>query len=384
MKLKLLSAIAISALLVGCGGGDGDNSDPKGETVEKGTGYYIDSAVSGITYNCGIFNGKTNEIGAFTFEVGKSCTFYLDEIKLRDVLSKSLVDGKEVFETNFDIAQILQSLDSDGNPANGITINEEIVKLLSEAGITSLPSTEAELIIFLNVIKSSGGIIVSPEDTKEHLMNTILLGNTVYQHCKNDSSNWISSMTFNEDGTIVMIDGDNKEITPFNILGDSLITIEDDGTEENHLLSEITSEYILFGDDKFYFTEELAQNSDAITCIDEETIINPFSEAVAGKTLYINTAIITTGEDARRLYSWSFDINMESMIIVNLNSQEIVSGDIIIDGMNMTYPAGEGTRSAEILEVNNEYIIVLLVGRTDSLRLYFDEQSARDYYNPAI
>ncbi len=81
-KKIMLTTIAMSAVLalVGCGGGS-DSSD----SSEVGTAYYIDSAVSGVNYTCGSQKGITGIDGAFDFELGKSCTFYLGDIELRSV-----------------------------------------------------------------------------------------------------------------------------------------------------------------------------------------------------------------------------------------------------------------------------------------------------------
>ena len=70
--------------------------------------------------------------------MGQSCTFSLDKIKLRDVAADKLKDGKQIQETNIDIARVLQSLDKDQNPENGITIDSRSCKKMVEFGCTTL------------------------------------------------------------------------------------------------------------------------------------------------------------------------------------------------------------------------------------------------------
>jgi len=133
MKRVLSSGLALSAVLslVGCGGGG--SSSPAAAAVETGTAYYLDSAVSGINYKCGSHEGITDQDGKFTFEKGQSCTFYLGDIKLREMDKALLGDGKKIVEEDTKVAVLLQSLDADGNPDNGITIKKEVVEAMADA-----------------------------------------------------------------------------------------------------------------------------------------------------------------------------------------------------------------------------------------------------------
>lgn len=223
----VLSGIVATALfaLVGCGasGGGTDTS------VSKGRAFYLDSAVSGINYQCGTQEGITDKEGAFTFEKGKSCTFYLGDIKLRDLNANSLEDGKKIVETDLKIAQLLQTLDEDGNPDNGITIAPEIVEALSTAlsedgGTGVLPDTEEELEALSATLASKvpnyKGHAVSEEEAKAHLEKTkksvdeetlkaLLAGKTFYAvGSESDFDDvWYGKATFNESLTSLQYAG---------------------------------------------------------------------------------------------------------------------------------------------------------------------------------
>lgn len=164
-------------MVIGCGGGSSDAPDNIGTNstpVTTGTAFYVDSAVSGVNYVCGSIEGVTDIDGGFTFEVGGSCVFYLGEITLRNVDAGLLTDGAIVYETDIKIARILQSLDSDGNPDNGITISETAIKALTDNGISKFPATDDELEEMLEVIGNNGGTVVSEEDAQEHMLpNTV-------------------------------------------------------------------------------------------------------------------------------------------------------------------------------------------------------------------
>ncbi len=184
MSKKIISiGLALGAVLMinGCGGSDSDvialpstgNTDDPVVTVAEapttGVAYYIDSAVAGINYTCGAESGITDADGAFTFEVGSSCTFYLGDVELRSVDAGVLEDGKNVYETDVNIARILMSLDTDGNPDNGITLSAEIIEAIVEAGIEELPDTEEEMEALMAVVEENEGTVVTEDDAQAHL-----------------------------------------------------------------------------------------------------------------------------------------------------------------------------------------------------------------------
>ncbi len=83
MKMKLSTALTAYALVAslyvtGCSQSGGEEM---GDTSL--TAFYIDEAVAGIAYECGLQQGFTDENGAFTFEDGKDCTFSIGDVVLR-------------------------------------------------------------------------------------------------------------------------------------------------------------------------------------------------------------------------------------------------------------------------------------------------------------
>ncbi|WP_300364729.1 hypothetical protein [Hydrogenimonas sp.] len=125
--------------MIGCGGG-GSSS-----TTASGKAYYIDAAVSGVTYRCGGLSGTTDSEGAFHFEVGKECSFKLGNIALRTLKATELAEGAVIIESNPKVAALLQSCDADGDPSNGIEIKQEVVDVLNQNGIVDVPDNEDDL-----------------------------------------------------------------------------------------------------------------------------------------------------------------------------------------------------------------------------------------------
>ncbi|SFV55069.1 hypothetical protein MNB_SV-12-302 [hydrothermal vent metagenome] len=145
-KIILSSALAL-LLLNGCGGGS--SSDNNGESSANGTtnlkttgtGYYVDSAVEGVDYLCGSQSGTTDENGTFIFEAGEDCNFSIGGLPLRDINASSLDDNITILEDNIEVAQLLQTLDMDGNATNGITIDKNASsKVLDNINLDEIPT----------------------------------------------------------------------------------------------------------------------------------------------------------------------------------------------------------------------------------------------------
>jgi len=125
-----------------------DDSSSSSEP-RTGKAYYVDAAISGISYNCGTENGLTNTEGKFIFEIGQGCSLALGNIHLRTLSADELSEGVIIFESDKKIAAFFQSLDWDANPSNGIEIRQEIITALTQSGISEIPDNESELDIMV-------------------------------------------------------------------------------------------------------------------------------------------------------------------------------------------------------------------------------------------
>lgn len=136
MKLNIasiLAAVTAAILLAGvsgCGGG-GSSGTVGATTPTIASGVFIDSAVEGLSYVSGSTSGKTNAAGTFQYEVGQNVTFRVGGVVLGTASPKAVVTPvnlvagatNEMNATVTNIARFLQTIDNDGNPANGITIS---------------------------------------------------------------------------------------------------------------------------------------------------------------------------------------------------------------------------------------------------------------------
>lgn len=101
------------------------------DLVVTETGVFLDSAVENINYQTDTLSGTTNDKGEFEYVAGESVTFSIGDVVLPTVTAKSSItpldfsSNREITnETVVNVTRLLQSLDQDGDPSNGIKIND--------------------------------------------------------------------------------------------------------------------------------------------------------------------------------------------------------------------------------------------------------------------
>ncbi|APU69332.1 hypothetical protein [Christiangramia flava] len=104
------------------------------------TGQFIDSAVQGLYYETETHSGYTDESGNYDYEKGETVTFYVGDILLGSALATGELSPLDIATTADatintlevqNIAAFLQTLDSDGDPSNGIAISSTVANALS-------------------------------------------------------------------------------------------------------------------------------------------------------------------------------------------------------------------------------------------------------------
>ncbi|MGI9289233.1 MAG: hypothetical protein ACR2P1_27945 [Pseudomonadales bacterium] len=175
----LLSSVLLSLLLV-CGCGNGSGSDrindvaeipsevvdppspgevvvPPGDTGSAEIGLLLDSAVYGVTYETPTHHGVTGLDGSFQYEEGETVQFMIGDTLLGEVIgqeqitpfdlagsaiitgtpsiTEALENKYDPFHTVINIATLLQSLDHDADPENGIEIRPAVAALFEGASL---------------------------------------------------------------------------------------------------------------------------------------------------------------------------------------------------------------------------------------------------------
>jgi len=120
-SLSIAAALALSA----CGGG---GSDTPTAVVGAQTGVFVDSAVEGLSYetSSGV-KGTTDAQGHFKYNEGDTVTFKLGGVtlgsgKATGTVTPAHIAGGEDNNKFTNLLVLLQSLDTDGDPSNGITL----------------------------------------------------------------------------------------------------------------------------------------------------------------------------------------------------------------------------------------------------------------------
>ena len=171
------------------------SSDPSFSITNEYTsgfvGKFIDSPVSGLTYHCDTIDKTTDEEGLFncenlpvTFSLGTIMLGTLDKLQAdylvfpQDILQqpRSAALHPEVTK----MAVLLQSVDTDANALNGINIDPDMLKALSQELPQKTDLTDISLedlnAILQNAIQTTSNVnlrVVSAQQAQDHLLFSI-------------------------------------------------------------------------------------------------------------------------------------------------------------------------------------------------------------------
>jgi len=176
-SLSIAAALALSA----CGGGGGSDT-PSTTVVGVQTGVFVDSAVEGLSYetSSGV-KGTTDAQGRFKYKEGDTVTFKIGGVtlgsgKAAGTVTPAHIAGGEDNNKFTNLLVLLQSLDTDGDPANGITLPASLDGTKIAAVAARLNDDPAD---FTDDTKntelkdvSPQGAIRSREDARKHYEDT--------------------------------------------------------------------------------------------------------------------------------------------------------------------------------------------------------------------
>ncbi len=169
----------IGLSLSACGGSE-DGGGTSVESLVK-TGIFTDSAVQGLRYRTDTQSGTTTADGEFTFIEGESISFSIGELTLGSLNADTIITPLDLVGTDdinnqaaINVARLLQTLDADSDPTNGITITEEIHQAITETlTIDFADNFDAEVVDVLTALNKDSADLVSATDAKNHLQDTL-------------------------------------------------------------------------------------------------------------------------------------------------------------------------------------------------------------------
>lgn len=217
LKTSLLAA-AIS-LLAACGGGDGGGSTG---ATGSAVGTLTDSPIGGVSYrtSSGI-TGLTDASGHFRYNPGDTVTFKIGELTLGAVTASGsnatitplqiaqALGGSEAEQANrvSNLLVLLQSLDSDGDASNGLSIPAAAGTALNTAtaGTLNLVADPAVFAASIGgVVSSAGGELVDAEDALAHFKEQFFKDLAGVHFFSDSSSGEVIAFRVNADGSYLM------------------------------------------------------------------------------------------------------------------------------------------------------------------------------------
>jgi hypothetical protein len=168
MNNKALLSFSLLFVLGSCGGGGGSSNPPS-------TGVFVDSPVINIDYRTETQNGVTNSRGEFKYHPGETITFFIGDLEFPPVLAGERVTPLDMADTDdithpmvINIARLLQTLDKDGDPTNGITIADAASAAAVQLDF-DIPLATFELSNAVITMISNGG----QDDPSSELIDTL-------------------------------------------------------------------------------------------------------------------------------------------------------------------------------------------------------------------
>ena len=169
----------------------GTITDNSSSTKELKSGVFVDTVCTGLEYTVIGTNGEivttgsTNEKGEFQFTENSKVIFKVGNTQIGEVNGLEVVTLFDVFEDSsitdkrlLFIARLLQTLDSDEDTSNGITITEETKTSLNNLNISDLSNgfdvstAEADAVLAM-IAEMTGKTAVSENDAQSHLVDSI-------------------------------------------------------------------------------------------------------------------------------------------------------------------------------------------------------------------
>ncbi len=186
LVLPILTALLLSACGSGSSGVSTGSANPSSESETSTgpqTGRFVDSAVEGLQYSTNSQSGITGPDGTFSFLAGESVTFSIGGVVLPTVPAAELITPLSVFSTDnitdqrvMNLAVLLQTLDTDGDPEGGITISDTAIA--SATGLEVDFSSPQFATQVGNLVANSGSVnteLVNMIEAVDHLQETLFV-----------------------------------------------------------------------------------------------------------------------------------------------------------------------------------------------------------------
>lgn len=158
--------------VIGSGCLSSSGSSNRSATVHQGV--FIDSPVTGLSYETATQNGTTDEQGNFLYQSGETVRFSIGGIDLGTAPGQAVLTPLELVEDAADssdpavlnLSRFLQSLDADGNLSNGIQLSTALIEAI-EVYAESTPGFHldfADTATFETLMSANDGLLAQLND----------------------------------------------------------------------------------------------------------------------------------------------------------------------------------------------------------------------------
>lgn len=139
------TCIMLTSLLIlaSCGGSNSSGNGSNGGSSSVISGKFIDAPVFGLEYSSDSYSGTTDAQGSYSCQPGETVTFLINGFEVGSASCAKLLTPVEVTDsTDYsdqkanNLALLLQSIDSDGDPNNGITLGADKSNITAPIDLT--------------------------------------------------------------------------------------------------------------------------------------------------------------------------------------------------------------------------------------------------------
>ncbi|MBT1444092.1 hypothetical protein KJI95_06085 [Shewanella sp. JM162201] len=178
------------------------------------SGLLLDSPVAGIGYRTETQSGVTDAMGYYRYLPGESVVFFIGDLAFPAVTATGLLTPEDIAAddatTTLNIARILQTLDDDQNPENGISLSDATKDAFKGSALDISSSAFATAVAGI-LTTLDNRTLVSESDALSHLQQSKrqqLLGSWLYKEGEGqrnvltfiDSSHYILFHEHTDDG----------------------------------------------------------------------------------------------------------------------------------------------------------------------------------------
>lgn len=235
-NIKLLITLVLTTALCACGSSDDDDTTPQPEPTTPPTptptptamiGVFLDSPVIGIGYRTETLSGVTNDAGEYDFLEGETVTFFIGGLEFPATAASGVVTPLNIAQTEnvtdssvVNMARLLQTLDQDGDPSNGITITQTAIDTAEPVDFSQSTSDFSASAAVQSTIENGGQdtpvtALIDESDALDHLAeelrdNDVQVGIVGTWNAVDDENELLTLIFFN-DGSYVHLEVDRQD-----------------------------------------------------------------------------------------------------------------------------------------------------------------------------